>query len=283
MTTDQELHGRKEKRSEEGEKGGKGETPEVWNGVRLVGMRQPELEGHKGVLEEIYTDKVQVLLVGGMRRVQVDKKKVVQEVVEPVEVLPPGFEGWSFLEQLGVGSAPTMDEVKAAYKKWVLRLHSDKVQRSAEHTGATRNAPWHGLGLEARGTETGRQATKEPKGRATPCREKEKEWKSKKPDGKESPTLSTRLSWGEDPPATETHTGEPQPPVIQQHGTTMWSEVRPWMGLRTPLPNGNGAAVSIGCGPATTTRSELSRRRSKGQGQTPGRGKATPALFEPGW
>ena len=45
-----------------------------------------------------------------------DKKKVVPEVVEPVEVLPPGFEGWSILEQLGVGSAPTMDEVKATYK-----------------------------------------------------------------------------------------------------------------------------------------------------------------------
>ena len=58
---------------------------------------------------------MQVLLVGGMRRVKVDKKKVVPEVVEPVEVLPPGFEGWSFLEQIGVGSAPTMDEVKAAY------------------------------------------------------------------------------------------------------------------------------------------------------------------------
>ena len=34
------------------------------------------------------------------------------------------------------------------------------------------------------------------------------------------------------------------------------------------MPNGDGAAVSIGCAPATTTRSELSRRRSRGQGQT---------------
>ena len=49
------------------------------------------------------------------------------------------------------------------------------VQRSAEHKGATRNAPWHGLGLEARGTETGRQATQEPKGRATRRREKKEE------------------------------------------------------------------------------------------------------------
>ena len=49
------------------------------------------------------------------------------------------------------------------------------VQRSAEHKGATRNAPWHGLGLEARGTETGRQATQEPKGRATRRREEKEE------------------------------------------------------------------------------------------------------------
>ena len=47
------------------------------------------------------------------------------------------------------------------------------VQRSAEHKGTTRNAAWHGLGLEARGTKTGRQATREPKGRATPRREKQ--------------------------------------------------------------------------------------------------------------
>ena len=156
------------------------------------------------------------------------------------------------------------------------------VQRSAEHKGATRNAPWHGLGLEARGTETGRQATREPKGRATPRREKEEEWKSKKPDGKESLIPSTQLSYGGvDPPATETYTGELRPLVIQQQGTTMWSEVRPWTGLRTPVPNGNVAVVSIGCDPATTTRSELSRGRSRVQGQTPGRGKATPAFFQP--
>ena len=43
-----------------------------------------------------------------------------------MEVLPPGLEGWSFLEQLGVGSTPTTDEVKAAYKKWVLWLHPEK-------------------------------------------------------------------------------------------------------------------------------------------------------------
>ena len=126
VPVDHERHRRKETRSEEGQMGGQEETFELWNGVRLVGMRQPELEGHKGVLEEIYKDKVQVLLVGGMRRVKVDKKKVVPEEVEPVAVLPLGFEGWSFLEQIGVGSTPTTEEVKAAYIKWVLRLLPDK-------------------------------------------------------------------------------------------------------------------------------------------------------------
>ena len=54
------------------------------------------------------------------------------------------------------------------------------VQHSAEHKGATRNAPWHGLGLEARGTEAGRQAAKEPKERATLRREKKEEQKKQK-------------------------------------------------------------------------------------------------------
>ena len=39
---------------------------------------------------EIYKDKVQVLLVGGARRVQVDKKKVVPENVG-LQVMPPGL------------------------------------------------------------------------------------------------------------------------------------------------------------------------------------------------
>ena len=82
----------------------------------------------------------------------------------------------------------------AAKSRWRQGDGVQHVQRSAEHKGATRNAPRHDLGLEARGTETGRQATREPKGRATPCRGKEDEWKSKKPDGNESLNPSTRLS-----------------------------------------------------------------------------------------
>ena len=56
---------------------------------------------------------------------------------------------------------------------------------------------------------------------------------------------------------TRLGTGEPRPPVIKQQGTTMGSKVRPWTGLQTPLPNGNGAAVHIGYAPATTKRSKL--------------------------
>ena len=35
-----------------------------------------------------------------------------------------------------------------------------QVNRSAEHKGATQNTPRHGLGLEAKGIETRRRATK---------------------------------------------------------------------------------------------------------------------------
>ena len=65
-----------------------------------------------------------------MPRVKLNRRKVVPEVVEPIEVLPPGIERWSILEQLGVGSAPTMDKVKAAYKSWVLRLDPDKTSNN---------------------------------------------------------------------------------------------------------------------------------------------------------
>ena len=78
------------------------------------------------------------------------------------------------------GQAPPAGD-KRAWKRTVAQFRRRQgdgvqlVQRSAEHKGATRNAPWHGLGLEARGTETGRQATQEPKGRATRRREEKEE------------------------------------------------------------------------------------------------------------
>ena len=111
------------------------------------------------------------------------------------------------------------------------------LQRSVEHKSATQNAPSDGLGLEARGTESGRQATTEPKGKATSRREMGKGKESKKPNAKESLIPLTQQRWGgDDPLATEIHTGEPRPPVTQQQGTTIGSEVRPWTDLRTPCP-----------------------------------------------
>ena len=55
--------------------------------MRLVGTRHQELEGQRGVGKEIHKDKVQILLVGGMRRVKVAQKKVVPVEVQPVEVM----------------------------------------------------------------------------------------------------------------------------------------------------------------------------------------------------
>ena len=100
QTVDQELQRRKEKKSEEGEKRGQEEKLELWNGVRLVGIRQPDLESQKGVLEEIYKDKVQVLLVGGMHRVKVDKKKVVPRQWNQWRCCPRDWKDKVFLSSL---------------------------------------------------------------------------------------------------------------------------------------------------------------------------------------
>ena len=68
-TANNEQHVQTEEETEKGKK----RKPEPWNRVRLVGMWHQELEGQKGMVEEIYKDKVQVLLVGGVHRVKVDK------------------------------------------------------------------------------------------------------------------------------------------------------------------------------------------------------------------
>ena len=50
------------------------------------------LEGCRGIIEEVKDGKAQVLLVGGERRVRVNKQKTRTDVeVEPVEVPPPDF------------------------------------------------------------------------------------------------------------------------------------------------------------------------------------------------
>ena len=65
---------------------------EVGHGVQLVGMKHGDLEGCRGIIEEVEDGEAQVLLVGGERRVRVSKHKLRTDVeVEPVEILPPDF------------------------------------------------------------------------------------------------------------------------------------------------------------------------------------------------
>ena len=91
----------------------KGGEIETANGVRLVARRHHELERQKGVVEEVHKDKVRILLVEGVQRVKEDKPKMVVAEVEPVEVISPDFGRWDFLEQLGVGNAPTRKRSKS--------------------------------------------------------------------------------------------------------------------------------------------------------------------------
>ena len=45
-------------------------------GVQLVGMKQGDLEGCRRVIEEVVERKAEANLVGGVRRVRVDKPKL---------------------------------------------------------------------------------------------------------------------------------------------------------------------------------------------------------------
>ena len=106
---------------------------EVGHGVQLVGMNQGDLEGYRGMIEDVEDSKAQVLLVGGERRVRVNKWKLRIDVdVERVEVLPPDFAEVGLQAQLGVTPGATKEEVKAVYKKMVLKLHLDKDKNNRE-------------------------------------------------------------------------------------------------------------------------------------------------------
>ena len=48
----------------------------VGQGVELVRMKQTDLEGCRGTMEAIGEGKPQVILVGGVRRVRVDSRKL---------------------------------------------------------------------------------------------------------------------------------------------------------------------------------------------------------------
>ena len=66
-------------------------------------MKQGDLEGCEGIIEEVEDGKAQVLLVGGERRVRVNKQKLRTDVeVEPVEAPPPNFVEVGLQAQLGV-------------------------------------------------------------------------------------------------------------------------------------------------------------------------------------
>ena len=60
---------------------------------RAIGRNETrDLEGCRGIIEEVVEGKAQILMVGGARRVQVDIRKPRTDVaVEPVEVLPHDF------------------------------------------------------------------------------------------------------------------------------------------------------------------------------------------------
>ena len=107
--------------------------PEVGQGVQLVGMNHGDLVGCRGIIEEVEDGKAQVLLVGGERRVWVNKQKLRTDVeVEPVEVLTPDFAEVGLRAELGVSTGATKEEVEAAYKKMVLKLHLDKNKNNQE-------------------------------------------------------------------------------------------------------------------------------------------------------
>ena len=64
---------------------------------------------------------------------RVNKRKLRSNVeVEPVEILPPDFAEVGLQAQLGVTPGTTKEEVKAACKKMVLKLHPDKNKNNHE-------------------------------------------------------------------------------------------------------------------------------------------------------
>ena len=102
-------------------------------GVQLVGMKQGVLQGCMGIIEEAVEGKAQILLVGGVRRVQMDTRKLRTDLkAELVEILPPDFAEVGLHAHLGITPGATKEDIKAAYKKMVLRLHPDKNKNNEE-------------------------------------------------------------------------------------------------------------------------------------------------------
>ena len=97
-------------------------------------MKHGVLEGCRGIIEEVEDGKAQVLLVGGERRVRVNKQKLRTDVeVKPVEVLPPDFAEVGLQAQLGVSPGATKKERKAARRR-TRRWYSNSTQTKTRIT-----------------------------------------------------------------------------------------------------------------------------------------------------
>ena len=116
---------------------------------------------------------------------------------------------------------------------------------------------------------------------SSPFESKNEEGKgTRKPDGELILVPSKGQSrGGDEPPATEIHTGEPRPCSDKETRSTDGDGGTAADGPPPPPPNATGTTVNIGCTLTITTRRELSRQRSREQGQTIGRGEATPKHF----
>ena len=83
--------------------------------MQLVGMKQGDLEGCRGIIEEVVEGKAQILPVGGVRRVRVGMWKLRTDVaVELVEVLPSDLAEVGLRALLGMKPGATKEDVKAA-------------------------------------------------------------------------------------------------------------------------------------------------------------------------
>ena len=86
-------------------------------------MKQGDLEGCKGIIEEVVEGKAKALLVGGRARYGGTDVEV-----EPVEVLPPDFAEVGLYAQLGIRPGAMKEDAKAAYKKMVLTPNQTKTK-----------------------------------------------------------------------------------------------------------------------------------------------------------
>ena len=101
--------------------------------VQLVRTKQADLKGCRGIIEEIVEGKAQILLVERVRRVRVDIRKLrASVVVERVEVLPADFAEVGVHAHSGIILGTMKQNLKAADKKMVLKLHPNRNKNNQE-------------------------------------------------------------------------------------------------------------------------------------------------------